>query len=265
MWLSHPSLEYAHHAHLSASASCGYVAISLIPGVRPPRPPLCPCQPWLRGYLTHPWSTPTTPTSLPLPAVATWLSNLSLEYAHRSASASCGYLTYPRIMPTTPTLLPAAATWLLINPWSMHTTPSQVCLSHLSLEYAHHTHPLPAVATWLSHLSLEHTQHARSSTSCDYVAMPPIPGVRPTHLAICQVWLCGYLPYPLSTPAAPTLCQPAAATQLSHLSLKYTHPSASCGYTTSHLALDNTPTTPSKPQVWWLCGHLNLHQLGFSG
>ena len=110
-------------------------------------------------------------------------------------------------MPTTPTLLPAAAAWLLINPWSTHTTPSQMCLYHLSLEYAHHAHPLPAVATWLSHLSLEHAYHARFFTSCGYVAMPPNPGVRPTHLAICQVWLCGYLPYPLSTPATPTLCQ----------------------------------------------------------
>ena len=307
MWLSHPSLEYAHHAHLSASARCGYVAISFIPGVRtprparcgyvaispipgvhPPRPPLCLCQLWLRGYLAYPWSTPTTPTSLP--AVATWLSHPSLEYAHHahlsasascvatwlshpspkyahhahlSASASCGYLTYPRIMPTTPTLLPAVATWLLINPWSTHTTPSQVCLSHLSLEYAHHAHPLPAVATWLSHLSLEHTHHARSSTSCGYAAIPPIHGVRPTHLAICQVWLCGYLPYPLSTPTTPTLCQrrlcsyliypwstpillPAAATRL------FTWPW-------------NTPTTPSQPQVWWLCGHLTFHQVGFSG
>ena len=186
MWLSHPSLEYAHHAHLSASASCGYVAISPIPGARPPRPVRC-------GYLTHPWSTPT---SLPLPAVATWLSHQSLEHAQpdaamwlshpslehahhahpstscgyvashqsleythhaqpgvhispipgvRPPSASCGYLTYPWIMPTTPTILPSVATWLLINPWSTHTTPSQVCTSHLSLEYAHYAHPLPAV------------------------------------------------------------------------------------------------------------------------
>ena len=139
-----------------------------------------------------------------------WLFHPSLKYAHHahlSASASCGYLTYPRIMPTTPTLLPAVATWRLINHWSTHTTPSQACLSHLSLEYAHHAHPLPVVATWLSHLSLEHTQQVRSSTSSGYVAMPPNPGVRPTHPAICQVWLCGYVPYPLSTPAAPTLCQ----------------------------------------------------------
>ena len=95
------------------------------------------------------------------------------------------------------------ATWLLINPWSTHTTPSQVCLSHLSLEYVHHAHPLPAVATWLSHLSLEHTHHARSSTSCGYAAIPPIPGVRPTHLAICQVWLCGFSRIPWVRPPRP--------------------------------------------------------------
>ena len=174
-----------------------------------------------------------------------------------------GYLTYPGIMPTMPTLLPAVATWFLINPRSTHTTPSQVCLSHLFLEYALHAHPLPTVAMWLSHLSLEHAHHACPSILCGYVALPPIPGVRPTHLAICQVWLCGYLPYHLSTPVTPTLCLrrlrsyhiypwntpillPAAATQL------LTWPW-------------NTPTTPSQPQVWLLCGLLTSHQLGFSG
>ena len=269
LWLSHLFPDHAHHAHPSVScgyvashqslrtprpARCGYVAISPVPGVRPPRPPLC--QLWLRGYLAHPWSTPTTPTSLPLPALATWLSHLSLEYAHNaqpgvamwlshpspkyahhahlSASASCGSLTYPRIMPTTPTLLPAVATWLLINPWSTYTTPSQVCLSHLSLEYAHHAHPLPAVATWLSHLSLEHTHHARSSTSCGYATNPWSTSNAPSHLPGVAMRLSpvsieyARRAHPLS----------AAATQLSHLSLKYTHPTASCGYTTSHLALE---------------------------
>ena len=269
LWLSHLFPDHAHHAHPSVScgyvashqslltprpARCGYVAISPVPGVRPPRPPLC--QLWLRGYRAHPWSTPTTPTSLPLPAVATWLSHLSLEYAHNaqpgvamwlshpspkyahnahlSASASCGSLTYPRIMPTTPTLLPAVATWLLINPWSTYTTPSQVCLSHLSLEYAHHAHPLPAVATWLSHLSLEHTHHARSSTSCGYATNPWSTSNAPSHLPGVAMRLSpvsieyARRAHPLS----------AAATQLSHLSLKYTHPTASCGYTTSHLALE---------------------------
>ena len=313
-WLSHPSLEYAHHAQPG-------VAISPIPGVRPPL-----CQLWLRGYLvypwsthttpsqvwlcgyltrpwstplsasascgyiTYPWSTPTTPTSLSLPAVATWLSHPSLEYAHHahlSASASCGYVTIslirgvrtPRparcgyvaissipevrlshlspIMPTTPTLLPAVATWLLINPWSTHITPSQVCLSHISLEYAHHTHPLPAVATWL-----EHTQHARSSTSSGYVAMSPIPGVRPTHLAICQVWLCGNLPHPLSTPATPTLCQRRLRSYLIYpWSTPILLPAAATRLRTWPW---NTPTTPSQLQVWWLCGHLTFHQVGFS-
>ena len=222
VWLSHPSLKYAHHAHLSASACCGYLTY-------PWRTHTTPSQVWLCGYLTHPWSTPTTPTSLPLPAVAMWLSHLSLEYAYHAQPGVAispipevrppnpllcicqlwlrGYLTSPGIMPTTPTLLPAVATWLLINPWSRHTTPSQMCLSHLSLEYAHHAHPLPAVATWLSHLSLEHAHHARPSISCGYGALPPIPGVCPTHLAICQVWLHDYLPYPSNTPATPTLCQ----------------------------------------------------------
>ena len=201
MWLSHPSLEYAHHAHLSAS--CGYVAISPIPGVRPPRPPLCLCQLWLRDYLTYPWSThttpsqvwlcgylthprstPTMPTSLPLPAVALslipgscpprppfcqlWLRGFSsIPGVRTPRPARCAYLTCPWSTPTTPTLCQLWLRGYLTYPWSIPTTPAL----------------LPAVA------------------------MPPIPGVRPTHLAICQVWLCGYLPYPLSTPAAPTLCQ----------------------------------------------------------
>ena len=40
----------------------------------------------------------------------------------------------------------------------------------------------------------------------------------------------------MSTTTTPT--PSAAAMQLSHLSLKYTHPAASCGYTTSHLSLE---------------------------
>ena len=288
MWLSHSSLEYAHHAHLFVSASCGYVAISPIPGVctprparcgyvaispipgvRPPRPPLCLCQLWLRVYLTYPWITPT--------------------------------------------LLPAVAAWLLINPCSTHTTPSQVYLSHLSLEYAHHVHPLPAVAIslipasrpphppfyqlwlrgfssipgvgtprparcayltypwsmlttptlcqlWLSHLSLDHAHHARPSTRCGYVALPPIPGVRPKHPAICQVWLCGYVPYPLSTP---TLCQWRLR---SYLSYPWSTPILLPAAATRLLTCPwTTPTTPCQPQAWWLCGHLTFHQLGFSG
>ena len=166
-----------------------------------------------------------------------WLSHPSPKYAHHahlSASASCGSLTYPRIMPTTPTLLPAVATWLLINPWGTYTTPSQVCLSHLSLEYDHHAHPLPAVATWLSHLSLEQTHHARSSTSCGYATNPWSTSNAPSHLPGVAMRLSpvsieyARRAHPLS----------AAAKQLSHLSLKYTHPTASCGYTTSHLALE---------------------------
>ena len=123
------------------------------------------------------------------------------------------------------------------------------------------------------------------SASCGYVVISLIPGAYPTRPLFYQLWLCGYATNPWSTPNAPShlpgvamrlspvsleyACRAhplsAAAMQLSHLSLKYTHPTASCGYTTSHLALDNTPTTPSQPQVWWLCGHLILHQLGFSG
>ena len=200
VWLSHPSLEYAH---LSASASCGYVAISPIPGVRPPRPPLC--QLWLRGYLTHPRGTPTTPTSLP--AVATWLSHPSLEYAHHAHPSA------------------TVATWL----------------SRLSLEYAHHAQPgvaispvpgvrpplslcqlwlrgyltyprstpttptsLPAVATWLSHPSPEYAHHAHLSASCGYVAISPIPGVHPPRPPLCQLWLGDYLTYPWSTHTTPS-------------------------------------------------------------
>ena len=321
---------WSRHTTPSQVWLCGF---SPIPWVRPPHPPLCLCQLWLRGYLTnpwsthttpsqvwlcgyllHPWSMPPTPISLPLPGVSTWLltnpwsmhttpsqvclSHVSLEYAHhahplpavamwlshlsldhahharpstscgyvashqsleyahnaqsgvpispipgvrppRPPSAFCGYLTYPCIMPTTPALLPAATTWLLTSPWSMHTTPSQVCLSHLSLDHAH---------------------HARPSTSCGYVALPPIPGIRPTHPANCQVWLCGYLPYPSSTP---TLCQRRLHSYLSYpWSTPILWPDAARRLLTCPW---NTPTTPTQPQVWWLRGHLTFHQLGFSG
>ena len=246
MRLSHPSLEYAHHACLCQLWIRGYLT-------DPWNTHTTPSQVWLCGYLTHPWSTPT---SLPLPTVAISL----IPGVRTPRPARCGYvaispipgvrppspplcqlwlrgyLTYPGIMPTMPTLPPAVATWFLINPQSTHTTPSQVCLSHLFLEYALHVHPLPAVAMWLSHLSLEHAHHAYPSIRCGYVALPPIPGVRPTHLAICQVWL-SPLPLEYARHAHPLS---AAATQLSHISLKYTHPIASCGYTTSHLALEYT-------------------------
>ena len=236
MWLSHPSLEYAHHAHLSASASCGYVAISLIPGVRTPRPARC-------GYVAI---SPIPEVRPPRPLLC--LCQLWLR----------GYLTYPGIMPTTPTLLPAVATWLLFNPWSTHTTPSQMCLSHLSLEYAHHAHPLPAVATWLSHLSLENAYHTRSSTSCGYATKPWSTPNAPSHLR-----LCGHLPYPLNTPSTPTLCQRRLC---SHLIYPWSTPILLPAAATRNLTWPwNTPTTPSQPQVWWLCGHLTFHQLGFSG
>ena len=230
-WLSHPSLEYAHHAQpgvaispipgvrpplcqlwlrgylvypwsthttpsqvwlcgyltrpwstpLSASASCGYVAISLIHGVRPP---LCLCQLWLRGYLTHPWSTPTTPTFLPLPAVATWLSYLSLEYAHHAQpgaamwlshpSLKYAYLTYPRSCPPRP---PFCQLWLrgfssipgvrtsrparcayLTYPWSTPTTPTLCQLWLRDWSIPNTPALLPALAMWLCHQSLEYAQ-----------------------------------------------------------------------------------------------------------
>ena len=231
MWLSHPSLEYAHHAHLSAS--CGYVAISFIPGVRTPRPARCGyvaispipgvrpprpplCQLWLRGYLVYPWSTHTTPSQV-------WL---------------CGYLTHPWSTPTTPTSLPAVATWL----------------SRLSLEYAHHAQP--GVAMWLSHPSLEYAHHAHLSASCGYVAISPIPGIRPPRppLCLCQLWLRDYLTYPWSTPTTPTFL-PAVATWLSHPSLEYAHhahlsASASCGYVTISLIPGVRTQPPAR------CGYL---------
>ena len=259
IWLSHPSLEYAH---LFASAYCGYVAISLIPGVRTPRPARCGyvaispihgvrppspplCQQWLRGYLTYPWSThttpsqvwpcgyltypwstPTTPTSLPLPAVATWLSHLSLEYAHHAQ--------------------PSVAMWL----------------SHPSLEYAHHAHLSASASCGYVAISLipGSWPPRPPSASCGYVAISLIPGACPPRLPFYPLWLCGFATNPWSTSNAPshlpgvaTRLSPlpleyarhahplsAAATQLSHISLKYTHPIASCGYTTSHLALEYT-------------------------
>ena len=179
VWLSHPSLEYAH---LSASASCGYVAISLIPGVRPSqpplcsascgyvtispipgvRPPLCLCQLRLRDYLTYPWSTHTTPSQV-------WLSHPSLKYthhAHLSASARCGYLTYP-------------------GDHAHHAHPSSSCgyvASNQSLEYAHHAQPsvpispIPGVRP--------------PSASCGYMAISLIPGAYPPRSLFYQLWLC---------------------------------------------------------------------------
>ena len=214
MWLSHLSLEYAHHAHLSSRASCSHVAISLIPGVRTPRPAKC-------GYLTHPWSTPTTPTSLHLPAVATWLSHLSRDHAHHAhPSTSCGYV-----------------------------------VSHQSPEYAHHTQPGVPISP------IPGVRPPRPpSASCGYVAISLIPGACPPRLPFYPLWLCGFATNPWSTSNAPSHLPgvamrlsplpldyahhahplSAAATQLSHISLKYTHPIASCGYTTSHLALEYT-------------------------
>ena len=296
MWLSHPSLEYAH---LSASASCGYVAISLIPGVRTPRsarcgyvaispipgvrplrPPLCLCQLWLRGYLTypwsthttpsqvwlcdyltHPWSTPSTPTSLPLPAVAMWLSHLSMEYAHHaqpgvamwlshpslkyahhahfSASASCGYVAISLIPGSCPPRPPFYQLWLR----GFSSIP----------QYAHHAQPDVSISP------IPGVRPPRPpSASCGYVAISLIPGACLPRPLFYQLWLCGYATNPWSTPNAPShlpgvAMRPSpvsleyarhahplsvAAAQLSHLSLKYTHPTASCGYTTSHLALE---------------------------
>ena len=156
---------------------------SPIPGVRTPRPARCGyvaispipgvrpprpplCQLWLRSYLVYPWSTHTTPSQV-------WLF---------------GYLTHPWSTPTTPTSLPAVATWL----------------SRLSLEYAHHARP--GVAMWLSHPSLEYAHHAHLSASCGYVAISPIPGVRPPRppICLCQLWRCDYLTYPWSTHTTPS-------------------------------------------------------------
>ena len=254
MWLSHPSMEYANQAHLCGyvaislipgvhtprPARCGHVAISPIPGVRPPRPPLYPCQLWPRGYLTYPWSTHTTPSQV-------WL---------------CGYLTHPWSTPTTPTSLhlPAVATWL----------------SHLSRDHAHHAHPSTSCGYVVSHQSPKYAHHTQPSVpispipgvrpprppsaSCGYVAISLIPGACPPRLPFYPLWLCGFATNPWSTsnalshlPGVATRLSPlpleyarhahplsAAATQLSHISLKYTHPIASCGYTTSHLALEYT-------------------------
>ena len=250
MWLSHPSLEYAHHAHLSAS--CGYVAISPIPGVRPPRPPICLCQlwrcdyltypwsthttpsqVWLCGYLTHPWSTPTMPTSPPLPAVAIslipgscpprppfcqlWLRGFSSIPTHTTPSQVwlCGYLTRPWSTPTTPTSLPAVATWL----------------PRPSLEYAHHAHLSASASCGYVTISLIPGVRTQRPARCGYVAISPIPEVRPPcpPLCLCQLWL-------------------------SHLSpdhAHHAHPSASCGYVASHQSLEYVhhaqPGVPISP------------------
>ena len=188
-------------------ARCGYVAISPIPGVRPPRPPLCLCQLWLRGYLaypwsthtthsqvwlcgylTHPWSTPTTPTSLPLPAVAISL----IPGVRTPRPARCGYVAIspiPGVRPPRPPLC-LCQLWLcgyLTYPWSTHTTPSQVWLSHPSLEYAHHA-------------------HLSASASCGYVAISLIPGSCPPRLPFCQLRLRGFSSIPGVRTPRPARC-----------------------------------------------------------
>ena len=218
---------------------CGF---SPIPWVHPPHPPLCLCQLWLRGYLTNPWSTHTTPSQV-------WL---------------CGYLLHPWSMPPTPISLPlpGVSTWLLTNPWSMHTTPSQVCLSRVSLEYAHHAHPLPAVAMWLSHLSLDHAHHARPSTSCGYVAshqsleyahnaqsgvpISPIPGVRPARPPSVAISL-----IPASCPPRPPFYQ-LRLRGFSPVPGVCTPRPARCAFLTYPWTM---PTTPALlPAVaMWLC------------
>ena len=108
LWLSHPPLEYTHHAlpplcqlwwphlslenahHARPSTSCGYVAShqSL-------------------EYAHH-----------AQPGVAMWLSHPSLEYAHHahlSASASCGYVAISFI-PGVRTLRPARCGYVVISP-----------------------------------------------------------------------------------------------------------------------------------------------------
>ena len=192
VWLSHPSLEYAH---------------------------LCLCQLWLRGYLTYPWSTHTTPSQVWLShpsleyahhahtsaSAATWLSHLSLEYAHH-AQPGVAISPIPGVRPPRPALC-LCQLWLcgyLTHPWSTHTTPSQVWLSHPSLNYAHHA-------------------RFSASSSCSYMAISLIPGSCPPRPPFYQLWLCGfssipgvrtpcparcvYLTYPWSRPTTPTLCQ----------------------------------------------------------
>ena len=260
-----------------------------------------PSHVWLCGYLTRPWSTPTTPTSLPLPAVATWLSHLSLEYAHHAhLSASCGYVAISPIPGVRPSLClcqlcgyvtislipgvrtqrPARCGYVAISPIPEVRPPRpplclcQLWLSHLSPDHAHHAHPSASCGYVASHQSLEYAHHAQPgvpispipgvrpprppSASCGYVAISLIPGAYPPRPLFYQLWLCGYTTNPWSTSNAPSHLPgvamrlspvsleyahhahplSAAAMQLSHLSLKYTHPTASCGYTTSHLALE---------------------------
>ena len=159
--------------------------------VRPTRPPCCllwlcsylsclwstpntPSQVWLCGYLIHPWSTPTTPTH---------------------PSASCRYVATSLIPGECPPRPPFYQLWLrgyLTNPWSMHTTSS-------------------------------------------------------------QVWLCGYVPYPLSTP---TLCQRRLR---SYLSYPWSTPILLPAATTRLLTCPRTtPTTPSQPQAWWIYVAISL-------
>ena len=199
VWLSHPSLEYAHHTHS----------------------PLCQLS--LRGYLTYPWRMPTTPALLP--AVATWLSHQSLEYAHHvqpgvamwlshpsleyahhallSASASCGYVAISLIPGSRP---PFYQLWLRgFSSIPGVRTPRPARCAYLTYPWSRPTTPT-LCQLWLSHLSLDHAHHAHPSTSCGYVALPRGGG--------------------------------GGATQLSQLSLKYTHPIASCDYKTSHMSQD---------------------------
>ena len=117
LWISHPPLEYTHHAlppllqlwlphlslenahHARPSTSCGYVA----------------------SHQSQEYAHHTQPV------VAMWLSHPSLEYAHHAhlfASASCGYVAISPI-PGIRTPCPARCGYVAM--W----------LSHPSLEYAH--------------------------------------------------------------------------------------------------------------------------------
>ena len=168
------------------SASCGYLTYpwrmsttpALLPAVakwlhtNPRSTHTTPSQLWLCGYLTHPWSTPTTPTSLALPAMATWLSHRSLEYAHHAQ--------------------PGVAIWL----------------SHPSLEYAHHAHLFASASCGYVAISLIPGVRTPRPARCGYVAISPIPGVRPPRPPLCQLLLCGYLIYPWSTHTTPSQVWP---------------------------------------------------------
>ena len=186
-------------------------------------------------------------------------SHLSLEYTHhdqpgvpfspfpgvrppRPPSASLGFVAISLIPGACPPCPPFYQLWLCgfaTNPWSTPNASSHLPgvamrLSPVSLEYAHHAHPLSAAAMQLSQLSLKYTHptascgYKTSHLSLEYAhhAQPAagVVAMWPSHFSpaviqrlasipleyalhtqpFCQLWLPYPLPLPFSQPWSTT-------------------------------------------------------------